>query len=268
MAFTIGPSLGPLLAGIIVYHTNNWQWVFWSFTIVCATSVHDVVSLTEDQLSFATFVATFFLATETLYLRDSPSARNLDKRQQYLSMGRINPAPFRVSELNQPYLMLIRPSVLVPACAYATTFCVASPGISIIIPTAYIETYGLNIQQVGLQFIAVLVGAILGEQIGGLLSDVAMKSKGKLGNVQRAPEFRLWASYLGFATVIGQFSASARSDVRNPSALILTSLHSWHPRVGHHSQQRKNWPLDRGSRNRSRSLVLWPANRNDRPRHL
>lgn len=134
--------------------------------------------------------------------------------QQYLSFRKINSAPFRVSELYQPYLMLVRPSVLIPACAYAMTFCVASPGISIIIPTAYIKIYGLNTQQVGLQFIAVLVGAIVGEQFGGLLSDVAMKSRGKSGNVKRAPEFRLWASYLGFATVIGQFSASVRQIYR------------------------------------------------------
>ncbi|KIX92754.1 uncharacterized protein Z520_11606 [Fonsecaea multimorphosa CBS 102226] len=186
VAFTIGPSLGPFLAGFIVYHTNNWQWVYWFFVIV----------------SLATFVAALFLCPETLYIRNSPSAQQqLTIKKQYLSLRRIDPAPFTLTEIFQPYVMLLRPSVLLPAASYAVVFCFASPAVSVIIPTAYGEKFGLNAQQIGLQFLAIMIGAIIGEQVGGFLSDGMMRWK--RGAAERRPaEFRLWASYIGFATAI------------------------------------------------------------------
>ena len=99
--------------------------------------------------------------------------------------------------------MLLRPTVLIPAVAYAIIFCFASPGVSVIIPTAYGKKFGLNPQQVGLQFLSVLIGAIIGEQIGGYLSDKMMRQHG-VDEKRRAPEFRMWLSYLGFATTIGE----------------------------------------------------------------
>ncbi|KAK5215629.1 hypothetical protein LTR96_011212 [Exophiala xenobiotica] len=186
LAFTVGPSLGPFFAGFIVYHTNSWQWVYWFFVI----------------LSLATFVAALFLCPETLYIRNpSPPQRIAVFNQQYLSVRRINQEPFNVAEVYQPSLMLLRPSVLIPAIAYSVVFCFCSPAVSVIIPTAYGEKFGLNAQQVGLQFIAVIIGAVIGEQLGGALNDRVMRRTPHPGK-RRPPEFRLWASYIGFAAAI------------------------------------------------------------------
>lgn len=63
--------------------------------------------------------------------------------------------------------------------------------------------YGFNAQQIGLQFIGVIVGSVLGEQLGGRGSDFAMsRLSRKSGSQTLQPEHRIWVSYPGFVTVI------------------------------------------------------------------
>ncbi|KAF5137971.1 putative efflux pump mfs2 [Metarhizium anisopliae] len=70
------------------------------------------------------------------------------------------------------------------------------------IPQIFPERFHLDTQQVGLQFISVLVGTIIGEQLGGTLSDRWMLlGRQKTGKQQR-PEFRLWLSYIGHLLTI------------------------------------------------------------------
>ena len=70
-------------------------------------------------------------------------------------------------------------------------------------PQIYPAKFGFNSQQVGLQFIGVLVGTIIGEQVGGILSDKWMAVAQRRGDGKRPSyEFRLWLSHIGFALTI------------------------------------------------------------------
>jgi hypothetical protein len=56
------------------------------------------------------------------------------------------------------------------------------------------------INSVGLT--ALLFRSVLGEQLGGPMSDYTMKRRAKVLGHFPSREYRLWSSYLGFCTVI------------------------------------------------------------------
>lgn len=66
------------------------------------------------------------------------------------------------------------------------------------IPQLYVPKFGFNPQQIGLQFLGLIIGSIIGEQLGGRLSDFWMKRRAKKLDRPADPEHRLWLSYLGF----------------------------------------------------------------------
>lgn len=74
--------------------------------------------------------------------------------------------------------------------------------ITIEIPQLFPELFSVNTQQVGLQFLGLIVGSVLGEQIGGLLSDKWMAWRAHRTRSSVPAEFRLWLSYLGYLLTI------------------------------------------------------------------
>ncbi|KAM0545775.1 hypothetical protein ACHAPJ_011199 [Fusarium lateritium] len=74
--------------------------------------------------------------------------------------------------------------------------------IAVEIPHLFGEKFGFNSQQLGLQFIGMIVGHDLGEPIGGALSEYWMNRPARKTGDKTRPEYRLWFSYLGFALVI------------------------------------------------------------------
>lgn len=190
LAFTIGPSIGPLFGGIAIYHTGNWRWCFWLLVI----------------WSYFCFVLAIVACPETLYIRNIESPRKSSVASQYIKFGRINKAKFSWMEILEPYIWIKYLPVAVAALAHGMCNTLTSPGITIVLPKIYTEVYGLNAQQVGLQYIAMTIGLIIGEQVGGPLSDFMMKkhkfSRDKGNNERNQAEFRLWAGYLGFALVV------------------------------------------------------------------
>lgn len=75
--------------------------------------------------------------------------------------------------------------------------------VTVEIPQLFPELFGFDTQQNGLQMIAVIVGTIVGEQVGGRMSDLWMSMRRRrLGGRTPEPEFRLWLSYFGFVLCI------------------------------------------------------------------
>jgi hypothetical protein len=96
------------------------------------------------------------------------------------------------------------PSILIPACAYAMVFLFGSVLSTVEVPQLLQEKFELNAEQLGLQFLGVIIGSVLGEQMGGVLSDFWMSRRSRRIGRKAEPEFRLWLSYFGFAlTIIG-----------------------------------------------------------------
>lgn len=191
LAFTVGPSLGPLLASFAVYHTGNWRWSYWVIVILC----------------FFNLVFALFFCPETLYVRQGSTSSSATKQSafadQYLKIRRRNKAPFNLYEFVEPFIWGLYLPVFTAYVAHGICNSMANPGINIILPKEYKEVYGFNVQQVGLQYLSMMVGLVLGEQIGGPLSDLFMK-KGRLLSKSRSTsaELRLWAAYLGAAIAI------------------------------------------------------------------
>lgn len=92
---------------------------------------------------------------------------------------------------------------MIPAAAHAMIFLWASIMVAIEIPQLYPVKFGFNTQQVGLQNVSILVGTIIGEQMGGVLSDKWMWLREKRGKALKL-EFRLWIAYIGYVlTIVG-----------------------------------------------------------------
>ena len=81
-------------------------------------------------------------------------------------------------------------------------FALANILISVEIGVLYGELLHFNPQQIGLQNVAMIIGSLIGELIGGLLSDYWMLLKKKRTGKDAEPEFRLWLSYIAYPLAI------------------------------------------------------------------
>jgi len=97
--------------------------------------------------------------------------------------------------------------------------------ITVEIPQLLQLKYDLNTEQLGLQFIAVIIGSILGEQIGGSSSDYWMNRRSRRTHKRPEPEYRLWLSYIGFClTIIGAIIFLARTEQGRQGHWEITPL--------------------------------------------
>ncbi|KAL2170720.1 hypothetical protein VTG60DRAFT_4467 [Thermothelomyces hinnuleus] len=174
----------------------------------------------------------FFLGHETLYLRGSAPSSSLSSSSSgpkrswlggLLSFSRIDRTPLRPWDFVQPLTLATRRCIVIPAAAYAMVFLWGNVTMSVETGALFPEQFGFDPQQVGLQNISLIVGSLVGEQIGGSLSDWWMwRRRGKAssssssssaeeaGDIAAAaaaaaasqPEFRLWFSYPGYLLTI------------------------------------------------------------------
>ncbi len=192
---TLGVPVAPFLFGFVALRVG-YRWIYYILAI--ANGVQ--------------FIMYFFFGHESRYVpRSGPNNENAQSRKlsgfvgRYLNFHRIDPTPLRAFDFIRPLFLVMRPCVIIPTAAYAMVFLWGSIMISIEIPQIFPESFGFNTQQVGLQNIALIIGTVLGEQVGGRLSDVWMRLGSKSNNSGRSrPEHRLWLSYIGFAlTLVG-----------------------------------------------------------------
>lgn len=95
-------------------------------------------------------------------------------------------------------------SIVIPTCAYAMVFLFSNIMTTVEIPALLQTKFNLNSEQVGLQFLGMIIGSVIGEQMGGTLSDFWMRMRMKQTQQKAEPEFRLWLSYFGYGlTCVG-----------------------------------------------------------------
>ena len=143
-----------------------------------------------------------FLGPETRYMRSGVVHHGSSFKQKYLTFRRIDPSPLRFWDFVSPLAFITKPCVVLPTIAYSIIFGFASVMLSIEIPQLYPVLFKFNPQEVGLQSIAFIVGSVLGEQIGGLMSDKWMIWRTNRIGQRPKHEFRVWLSYLGHALAI------------------------------------------------------------------
>ncbi|OJJ78810.1 uncharacterized protein ASPGLDRAFT_78014 [Aspergillus glaucus CBS 516.65] len=185
---TLGVPTAPFIFGFAAMRIG-YRWIYWVLVMVNAVQL----------------VVYLLLGPETLYIRtDHAAIGNHARKRKYLpiTIQRIRPTPLDPWEFIQPLILAAHPCVILPACAYAMVFLFGSILPSIEIPQIWPEKFGSNTQQVGLQFISQIVGSVIGEQVGGHLSDRWMWYRQRRRQQPPAPECRLWISYIGLALTI------------------------------------------------------------------
>ncbi|KAJ4482144.1 MFS multidrug transporter [Lentinula aciculospora] len=197
---SVGSTIAPLIMGPLVYHTRQWQWTFYSLAII----------------NFAHFILYIFFCPETLFDRpqrfDLGSPANIMDEKvnttkwytSYIVFRIHSTEPWSRLPLNvlAPLGYLAKPTILLPSLAYAITFTYTNVLLTVQIPALLGQKYLLNTQQVGLQFVAPFLGALLGEPIAGYGSDKWMQYRVKKAGGAREPEWRLPFAIPGFLIAI------------------------------------------------------------------
>lgn len=183
----IGTPTGPLIMGFVVQHLEV-SWVYWIFAI----------------LNFAQLTAYIILGEETRHLEPVEPGHFPEQKYGPAFLSRLAARSslsslLSVQEFLRPFSVVVYPRILIPAVAHAIIFCYANISIVVEMPITFGGKFNLDPQQVGLQFIAVIIGSVVGELISGPASDYFIQTL-KNRHVNTCPPDRLWLFYLGIAT--------------------------------------------------------------------
>lgn len=179
---TIGTPAGPFFMGFVIKHIGV-QWIFWIFAVI----------------NFCQFLLYLAIGDETIYNPDN-------EREQVGAFSKMIPRQINSRQLSirdfiAPFKLAQYPRILIAACAHAITFCYGNIALIVEMPIAFGEKFHFDAQQIGLQFIAIIIGCVLGEQVSGPMSDWYLRRvRQKRGH--SCPADRLWLSYIAFATII------------------------------------------------------------------
>ncbi|KZP19621.1 MFS general substrate transporter [Athelia psychrophila] len=188
---TCGPILGPVSAGYLV------QYKGWRTAQYLLAGIH-----------LALFFAHLFFGPETIYPnRQAPGETTTDVEQvttmqQYFSFHIYRKERIPLVEFIRPLFMAARPYVLLPALAYSITFSYTNVFMTVYVPQLFGEIFHLEAGPISLQFLALLVGAVLGEQCAGYGSDRFVNWRARKTGGVRVPESRLAIAPIGFCLAI------------------------------------------------------------------
>lgn len=185
---TLGTPGGPFLMSFVVQHMG-YRWIFWILAII----------------NFCQFIAYLVFGGETLrkdnILHDIPERKVGSSLRRSIFPARLDYTPLTIFTFLTPFQLMTCTSVIIPACAYAVVFCYANIALIVEMPIIFGIEFGLDTQQIGLQFLALIIGSVIGEQLSGRVSDAVMRRRTS-GHTAPSSTRRLWVSYAGFATVV------------------------------------------------------------------
>lgn len=189
---SLGVPFGPLIFGFVTPRAG-FRWIFW------------VLAITNG----VQFILDFFLGHETLFIRSMNESggvseeRPKDLKSKYLKFERIGSR--RISKLDflEPLAMASYPRVILPAIAQSIVFLFGSIFLVVEIPLQPGHKFHLNTDQISLQFLGMIIGCMIAEPAGGILSDMGMNLRRTTGGEDASPpEFRLWLSYAGYCLIL------------------------------------------------------------------
>ncbi|OJJ67810.1 hypothetical protein ASPBRDRAFT_78057 [Aspergillus brasiliensis CBS 101740] len=177
--WTLHITLGARVPGLMMGFVEQplpYRWIYWILAIMI-------------QINGVQLILFIFLGRETRYIYRNGDYHEPNFKQRCFSFSRIDPTPLRLYDLVHPLSMVKHAYILVP--------------IVIEVPALFAPKFGSDAQQLGLQFIAMLIGTIIGQQLGGPLSDFWMRRRAKKSN-QAQFEYRLCLAYPGYLfTIVG-----------------------------------------------------------------
>ncbi|KAK4865071.1 hypothetical protein LT330_001694 [Penicillium expansum] len=178
---TLGVPVGPFIFGFVTQRVG-YRWIYWILAITNAVE----------------FILYIFFGPETRYIGADVQSPSSAFKTEYLSLRRIDPTPFKMTEFWHPLTLITNIPIVLATIAYSMVFLFASVMNSVEVPQLLQRKFELNAQQLGLMFLGLIIGSLLGEQLGGFMSDMWMNTRARKIGHKPAPEFRLWLSYIGF----------------------------------------------------------------------
>ncbi|KAH8804875.1 major facilitator superfamily domain-containing protein [Xylogone sp. PMI_703] len=182
MCFAVSPYIAVVLDGIITLYAG-WRWMMWlTFLLWCPMIILSVVCLPES-----------------LYYRENLSIQPVPEMESYIHRLRLRKfnGNLTLKSFYKPFLLWKYPSIMFPAIYYGNLFGFCAFGTLGILPLAFVEIYGFGPLEQGLMAIPLLIGTVLGEPLGGPLSDWMVNHLAKKNNGIRYPEQRLRALWFG-----------------------------------------------------------------------
>lgn len=191
-AFSLGPLLGPIIgpvAGGFLAEGKGWRWVFWVLAILSgAVTVAMIIFARESY-------APVLLQRKTDRLRKE-TGNNLLRSK--LDAG-LSAKDYFTRSIVRPLKML----VFSPMCAIFALYMAISYGLLYLIMTTisdvFTRQYGFSTSIVGLVFLGLGIGSLVGLVWFGMSSDREMKRL-KASGVEMKPEHRL--RFLPFAALL------------------------------------------------------------------
>ncbi|KAH1592197.1 hypothetical protein KXX69_007156 [Aspergillus fumigatus] len=184
---TVGIPCGPFIFGFVA-HRAGYVWIYWVLAMI----------------NGGQFILYLFFGPETRYIGGDENPKEPAWKREYLYLRRIDLTPFMWYEFVKPLTMVMQPCIAIPAAAYAMVFCLSNVLATVEVPTLLERRWGLNPEQLGLQFLGPIIGSVLGEQLGGRMSDLWMRQRERKTRKRPEPEYRLWLSYIGyFLSIVG-----------------------------------------------------------------
>ncbi|KIK55030.1 hypothetical protein GYMLUDRAFT_887773 [Collybiopsis luxurians FD-317 M1] len=193
---TTGAHFAPIPGGLIGQFLG-WRWVFKFAAIINSFCL----------------IFTFFFLPETLYIRDANGTStdsgfsSTNQKRSFFSryvarlrLGRHFPGrELRLGDFFWPYFKMIRyPSVIFPAIYYATQYGLGSTLPAVTVSHIFAQEFGWDTLQIGLAYGAsLLVGALLGETMGGWVVDGLMNRARRRAGPSAPSEIRLKAIWTG-----------------------------------------------------------------------
>ncbi|KAF2724795.1 MFS general substrate transporter, partial [Polychaeton citri CBS 116435] len=149
---TAGPAIGALIGGFLV-EAMGWRWTFFLSAIINGA---------EAVLYALTFPETHWADSRPIPLRE--------RFGFYMNRE----AKLSVMDFFRPVLFLQNPAMVLMILLYGCSFGFISVGLSITLPQVFIPVYNFSPSATGLVFISYIIGALLGGQVGGRMSDMIM----------------------------------------------------------------------------------------------
>lgn len=192
LMFSLGVPFGPFVFGFVTPRAC-FRWIFWVLAIVNGVQ----------------FIVHFFIGHETLFIRNvnAPDSafeeRAQDFKTKFLKFERIGSRRISKIDFIEPLSLAACPRAILPAIAQSVVFLFGSIFVAVEIPLQLGSKFRLSSDQVSLQFLGMIIGFILAEPVGGLLSDVGMNLRRATREIDASPpEFRLWLSYAGYCLIL------------------------------------------------------------------
>ena len=177
------------------------------------------------QINGGQFVVYLFFGPETLYVDSTQNTNEPSWKREYLYLRRIDPTPFSWYEFVKPLTLVMYPCVIIPAAAYSMVFCLSNVLATVEVPELLQHKFKLDSEQLGLQFLGPIIGSLLGEQVGGTMSDLWMNMNEKKTQRKPEPEFRLWLSYLGYMlSIVGLIVFLVCTEQAKPGHWVVSPI--------------------------------------------